>query len=325
MSSASNKINRLENRVDILLIVNVILIIAIALIVVYLLWWPQVKLALFGAPFGSTLAGIDTPLTSAQLSIINGAPSSYFEIAGEKLLNGSLTDQVEVSNFTQYSPIIIDGKPTVIYMGAISCIYCGENRWAMALALSRFGNFTALYNGYSSFGDADVPTLYWKPDNYTTTAGMTYGNYYNSNMINFVSAEYDSPIIQGFQLPRSGLTYYVQNSPNQTYTKALEFMNKTGKFQGTPFTFWGSSLVQGADGVVFGNTTPTSASGISLTNETHQAVLNQLPSFNDQFAWSEYAAADVYVAEVCPSISNSAPVCSLPAIKTIGSIMGLTS
>ena len=58
---------------------------------------------------------------------------------------------------------------------------------------------------------------------------------------------------------------------------------------------------------------------------THAQVLSQLSSFNDQFAWSEYAAADVYIAQVCPSINNTAPVCSLPAIKSIGSVMGLTS
>ena len=154
---------------------------------------------------------------------------------------------------------------------------------------------------------------------------MTYGNYYNSSLINFVSAEYDSPIKLGFQLPSSGLTYYVQNAPNQSYVAALQFMNRTGKFQGTPFTFWGSSLVLGADGVVFGNSTPTSAAGIALTNMTHQDVLNQLQSFNDQFAWSEYASADVYIAEVCPTIGNAASACSLPAIKAIGAAMGLSS
>jgi hypothetical protein len=56
-----------------------------------------------------------------------------------------------------------NGKPSVIYIGAISCVWCGENRWAMAMALSRFGSFNSLYIGYSSIHDGDVPTLYWKP------------------------------------------------------------------------------------------------------------------------------------------------------------------
>ena len=189
-----------------------------------------------------TLAGIDIPLNSTQLSVINNAPLSYYEIAGQRLLNGSLKNEVINQASPQYNALIINGKPTVIYMGAITCIFCGENRWAMALALARFGNFTQLFNGYSALGDGDVPTLYWTADNITATSSMRYGNYYNSNYINFISAEYESPITQGFTLPSTGGTFYVQYSPNATYTTALSFMNKTGKFQGTPFTFWGHHL-----------------------------------------------------------------------------------
>ena len=192
----------------------------------------------------------------------------------------------------------------------------------MALALSRFGNFTALYNGYSSFGDGDVPTLYWKPNNYTATSGATFGNEYHSNYINFYTTEYDSPINGSFQM--QSLSYLEARAPNSTYAAVVSYMNSTGKFQGTPFTLWGYTIVTGADGVVFGNSTPTSSS-LPLTNETHAQVLGQLQSFNDQFAWGEYAAADVYIADLCPAIHNSAPICSLPAIKSIGAAMGLSS
>jgi hypothetical protein len=304
-----------------LTIVSALLAIALAAVVVYLVY-PSVKLAVAGAPFGQTLAGINNPLTAAQLGVINNAPNSYFEIAGQKLLNGTLTDSVGagVSNTPKLGPAVVNGKPSVIYIGAISCIFCGENRWAMALALSRFGNFSSLYYGYSSFGDADVPTLYWKPNNYTAPSGATFGNYYKSNLINFYSIEYDSPIVQGFQM--QPLSYFVGRAPNATYAAAVQFMNATGKYQGTPFTFWGTYIVAGADGEVFGNTTPTSAGALPLTNMTHQDVLNQLQNFNDQFSWGEYAAADIYIAELCPSINNSAPVCSLPAIKQIQQVYG---
>lgn len=265
-----------------------------------------------------TLAGIDQGFNASQLAVINDGPMSYYEVAGQKLLNGSLTNEVVVTNAPQYNAIIINGKPSVIYIGAISCVFCGENRWAMALALSRFGNFSKLFYGYSSFGDGDVPTIYWNQDNYTTTRGVGYGNYYNSNYINFISADYESPITGGFEV--GPLSYFVAQAPNATYATALSFMNSTNKFEGTPFTFWGTSLIQGADAVVFGNTTP-SGDTLPLTSMTHQQVLGQLSSFDDQFSWSEYAAADVYVAQVCPAISNAAPVCSLPAIKSLEAVL----
>lgn len=270
---------------------------------------------------GTTLANIDQPLNSSELAVINNEPLSYYETAGEKLLNGTLTNQVILTNSSlQYNSVVFNGKPSVIYIGAITCPYCGENRWAMALALSRFGNFTSLYKGYSSLVDGDTTTLYWADDNYTTPVGIGFGNSYISNKINFISAEYESPLTQGFQV--QPISYFVQKSPNATYAQALAFLNRTQKFQGTPFTFWGTTLTPGADALVFGN---TSQSKPSILNGgwSHSQVLGLLKNFNSQFAWSEYAAADIYIAEVCPSINNNATVCALPAIVKIEKVIGV--
>jgi hypothetical protein len=272
--------------------------------------------------FGSRLTNIDVPFSSQYLSIINNAPNSYFNTSALKLLNGSLTDEIIDTPPTLKSnhTFVVNGKPSVIYIGAISCVFCGENRWAMALALSRFGNFSRLYEGYSSFGDHDVPTVYWSKDNYTTSEGVGFGNYYNSKYINFISADYESPIVDGFEV--QPLSYFVGQAPNATYRSAMSFMNSTNDFQGTPFTFWGTVLAPGATGIVFGNTTP-STSTLPLTNETHAQVLSQLKNFNDQFAWGEYAAADVYIAYLCPSLNNAPSVCQLQGIKDLESAMGV--
>ena len=268
---------------------------------------------------GKTLANINQPLNRSELAVINNAPLSYYEIAGEKLLNNTLTNQVVLSNTTlQYNALIINGKPSVIYIGAITCPFCGENRWAMALALSRFGNFTALYKGYSSLDDGDTTTLYFGIDNYTTSADVSFNSSYISNKINFISAEYESPLTQGFQIQPQ---LFLQKSPNAIYTRALNFMFNINKFQGTPFTFWGTSLNQGADAVIFGNTTQSSPS-ILNAGWSHSQVIGLLKNFNSQFAWSEYAAADIYIAQVCPSIGNNSSVCRLPAIIKIEQAIG---
>lgn len=333
---ARSKSKSIIKRLEIMIALLVIVIVALAIYIAY----PMIKLATQGQPFGNRLTGINTPLSNHELSTINDAPNSNFEIAGEKLLNLSIPG-VQVQNNTYTGPLfevglnhppqaqslVVNGKPSVIYVGAISCIYCGENRWAMALALSRFGSFNNLYIGYSSIGDGDIPTLYWVPQNYTTSGEARFGNEYTSNYINFFSAEYDSPISSGFQFPavQNPISYFVANATNSSYLQAMEYMNGTHLFQGTPFTVWGTSLNLGADGVVFGNA--TSQTAISnhppLTYMTHQQIFNQLNSFNSTFAYEEYAVADVYVAEVCHSINDTAEVCSLPAIKAIESRMGL--
>jgi hypothetical protein len=328
--------HRLKSKLRLFKITTVVL--AVVVVVLALdLSYPSILILINGQPAGQRLTGIDAPLSSAELSAINSAPNSYFEVAGKMLLNLSLsgesmqnntyTGTVSVHNMNKYPPLIVGGKPSVVYIGAISCLYCAENRWAMALALSRFGNFTALYKGYSSFGDYDVPTLYWNVDNYTSNGSVEYGNRYSSSYINFFSAEYVSPISKGFSFVSSEnpIGYFVKNAPNQSYKQAMEFMNGTGLFAGTPFTFWGTAINGGADAVVFGTPTSNQSEKLPpLSYMTHQQIINQFRDFNTTFAVEEYAAADVYVAETCPAIGNTAPVCSLPAITALESAMGLT-
>ncbi|MEM3476833.1 MAG: DUF929 family protein [Candidatus Micrarchaeaceae archaeon] len=273
--------------------------------------------------FGSTINNIDQPFNAIELNVINNMNNSYYEKAGEMLLNGTLTSKIfyAVNKSLIVPPYIIDGKPTVIYIGALSCLYCGENRWAMALALSRFGNFSALYKGYSSFGDYDLPTIYWTQYNYTTSAGVAFGANYSSKYINFIAADFESPVTGGFEI--APLSYFIAAAPNSTYAKALEFMNETKLYRGTPFDLFGRVILQGADAVVLGNTLPT-APPIPLEYMTHEQVIQQFADFNDQFAWGEYAAADVYVAYICNAINNTAPACKLPAILKIEQISGIT-
>jgi len=275
-------------------------------------------------PFGHRLTNINQPLNASELSIINNAPNSYFETAGEMLLNGSIKNEVgaRANNVPMF---IVNGKPSVIYLGSITCLFCGENRWAMALALSRFGNFSALYKGYSSFGDGDLPTLYWAPANYNSSGTDSLGNFYSSKYLNFISIDDENPVTGGFNLnPLQVIASNINATGNLAYEDAFSYIiNSLGKnsstaFQGTPYTIWGSKQVGGADAVDFGNSMPTGNS-LPLTNMTHEQVLAQLANPNDQFAWTEYAAADLYVAMTCSSINNKAPVCTLPAIQQLES------
>ncbi|HVA82563.1 MAG TPA: DUF929 family protein [Candidatus Aquilonibacter sp.] len=266
--------------------------------------------------FGNTLAGINQPFTPAQLAVINNASLANFETAGEMYLNHSLPNVGTVQP-QQTNALIINGKPSIIYLGAISCIYCGENRWAMALALGKLGHFNALYNGYSALQDGDVPTVYWLPVSYNISSGVSFGANYTSPYINFLSIEYESKITQGFQI--QPLTYFQAQSQtlgNGGYINATGIMLSLNNFQGTPYTIWGRNVVTGADAIAFTNGTTT------IMNMTHADVLRQLAAPNNIFAWEQYAGADLYIAMACASLSNSTPVCALPAIKAIQKTSG---
>jgi len=288
-------------------------------------------------PFGQRLTDINVPLNSSQLSVINDEPNSYFDTAARMWLNGSLTSLVGQQSAAA-PPLTVNGKPAVVYLGAISCVYCGENRWAMALALSRFGIFQDLFFGYSSLGDQDVPTLYWAPAHYNATSAVDFGNFYDGNYVTFLSIDYASPITAGFRMQT--LPYFQQQATavnNTVYEKATSLLVRLNNFAGTPYTIWGRYSVLGADATDFGDVTSTSTSSSSSTTSTssiatllplasmtHDQVLARLANPNSPFAWTEYAAADYYIALICSSlgvISTSSvtapPVCSEPNISSM--------
>ncbi|MGN6791598.1 MAG: DUF929 family protein [Streptosporangiaceae bacterium] len=63
-----------------------------------------------------------------------------------------------------------DGKPQIVYVGAEYCPFCAAERWAIAVALSRFGTFSGLHLIHSSSTDMDpnTPTLSFYKSTYTS-------------------------------------------------------------------------------------------------------------------------------------------------------------
>lgn len=270
----------------------------------------------------TTLAGINDPLNATQLAVINNAPDSYFATAAAMYLNNSLQNSIFPSGTTT-NALVVNNKNSVVYLGSTTCIYCAENRWAMALALSRFGSFSALYEGYSSLGDNDVPTLYWKEDPLNTSSDVI-GSYYTSSYVNFLPIEDTNPITGGFLLnPFSTIQGNVNATGNQTYINTLAFIlsmnaNTSTAFGGTPYTIWGNYIYKGADASDFGNSTNA---GLQIKTMTHAQILKEFSNPNDQFGWTEYAAADIYIASLCKSLNNTAPACDISGISAIESRM----
>jgi len=269
----------------------------------------------------ATYAGIGDPFTTSELASINGQPLSNYQTAGEMLLNGSIANTVALGRANQHKPLVINGKPSVVVLQAISCMDCAMNRWAQALALATFGNFTTLYKGYSAMGTNHVTTLYWGQDNYTAAQGVTFGSSYVSKYLNFYAVDYDSPVITGgFQW--TTLAFLAQHAPNSTWQAVTAFMENASNALGnkappTDTQLWGSSVWFGGIAVILGNSTNVGSAAAPVSHLSHESALAQISGFDDQYAWSNYAAADVYIAGLCPSLTGPPPVCSLPAIVSL--------
>jgi hypothetical protein len=86
-----------------------------------------------GAPTGAALAGVVSKTTSV--------PASVLEKVGDG--GGAVTGKIQAINGAA-APLTANGKPEMLYMGAEYCPYCAAERWAMIVALSRFGTFSGL-------------------------------------------------------------------------------------------------------------------------------------------------------------------------------------
>lgn len=105
-----------------------------------------------------------TPLPSSVVNDITNVPASTLAAVGK----GS-TDPKSIIRLNG-TPLTKDGKPEVLYIGAEYCPYCAAERWAMAVALSKFGTFTGLHGIHSSSSDVppSIPTLTFYKTGYTS-------------------------------------------------------------------------------------------------------------------------------------------------------------
>ena len=102
--------------------------------------------------------------TSASVTrAISTVPASTLNAAGA----GGVTPLIP----TKGQPLLTSGgKPEVLYVGGEFCPYCAAQRWAMVVALSRFGTFHGLRYIHSSSTDVypNTPTLSFYKSSYTS-------------------------------------------------------------------------------------------------------------------------------------------------------------
>jgi thiol-disulfide isomerase/thioredoxin len=118
---------------------------------------------------GSNQKQLSTEVLPASVtSQIASVPASTLNSVGiGQILSYNPSPISSISNTALKS----NGKPEMLYIGAEFCPYCAAERWAMAVALDRFGHFTTTLTGiHSSSTDTDpnTPTLTFYRAGYTS-------------------------------------------------------------------------------------------------------------------------------------------------------------
>jgi Domain of unknown function (DUF929) len=98
---------------------------------------------------GPAAVGSNGPTGAALTSVINqttAVPAATLDKVGA----GSTYPTVVIPITGNQQPLTSGGKPEMLYVGAEYCPYCAAERWAMVVALSRFGTFSGLSTVHSA-------------------------------------------------------------------------------------------------------------------------------------------------------------------------------
>jgi hypothetical protein len=184
-----------------------------------------------------------------------------------------------------------NGRPEVLYMGAEYCPYCAAERWAMVVALSRFGTFNGLKATHS--GSLDVFP--------GTNTFSFYKSTYTSSYLDFTPVELKTNEVVGgaytnLQTPtaaQNALTAKYDVAPYTTQPGSIPFLDI-----GNRYLFIGASY------------TPQVLQGLSM--QTIAADLNDPTS---QVALAVDGTANEMTAALCSITGNQpASVCSSPTV-----------
>jgi hypothetical protein len=216
-----------------------------------------------------------TVLPASVAGQVTGVPASILSrIGGGTVTNGAVKT---ISG----TPLIANGKPEMLYIGAEFCPYCAELRWSMAMALSRFGAFTTPLRGIRSSAT----------DSYPSTATLTfYKTSYASQYLMFIPVENEK----------------VDHSPLQAATAAQQALWNKYDPGSYPFIDFGNRYVI---------TTPIYDPQV-LQGKTWAQIAAALHNPASPIAQGADGAANYITAAICATTGNRpASVCSAPVIR----------
>jgi len=277
-----------RNRV---LIISGVTVVIIAVVLAFVV----VKL---NSKSGTTASGVSNGPTGAALSSVVTDTTSVPASTLDKVGAGSGVSALPVA-IKGGSPLTSGGKPEVLYMGEEYCPYCAAERWAMVVALSRFGTFSGLSTVHSgnNSGEAYPNTPTW------TFLHATY----TSKYLTF------SPVEMETNIPTSGGQGY---TTLQTPTSAQQAL--LTKYDAPPYV---PTADNGAIPFIdFGNKYMISGASYSpqvLQGKSWSQIATALKDPTSPIAEAVDGAANYLTATICELTGNQPATACTPVVKQL--------
>jgi len=222
-------------------------------------------------------------IPASEISAASSANAGYFATVNGKALTS-------------------DGKPEILYIGAEYCPFCGAQRWAMIVSLSRFGTFSGLKTIHSSSSDTDPNTPTWS----------FYGSKYTSPYIKFTSVEETTNERQG-NSSNTSVPYVTLQTPTSAQQALLNQYDPgaNGYSGAIPFIDMGNKYVE------VGNLYPYSPT--VLDGKSWSQIAAALTQPNSAIAKGVLGSANYMTAGICKLTNNQPASACTPAIQALES------
>jgi hypothetical protein len=208
------------------------------------------------SPSGSSSAsnGPTGAALSAVVDNVTSVPASTLDKVGA----GGFTGKIQTITGSP-AALTANGKPEMLFMGAEFCPYCGAERWAMIVALSRFGTFSGLSTIHSSSTDVDPNTPTWS----------LYKSTYTSKYLTFTAVETTTNVPDSSN-PSGYVTLQTPTAAQQALVNKYDVAPYTTQNGAIPFIDFGNKYVSIGTpydpGVLAGLSWATIASDLSNPN-----------------------------------------------------------
>ncbi len=217
---------------------------------------------------GSTSPGTFA-LAPSMISQVEDVPVSTLAAAAKSTPSGVSPAQALPATAEAISS---GGKPEILYMGAEYCPFCAAERWAMVMALSKFGTFTGLRGTTSS-----------AIDTYPSTPTFSfYGSTYKSPYISFDPVELETntysaslggyPTLQTPTASQNALMTKWDVAPYTQENGSIPFIYMNGKYLVTGAQYNASAI----SGKPFDTAVPYMTSGTNVTSRQVEAAAGYL-------------------------------------------------
>jgi thiol-disulfide isomerase/thioredoxin len=248
-------------------------------------------------PTGTALASVIRDVTTVPASVLDKVGAGTIDRSGVGSVNPAGADYIAPVSGPSLTS---GGKPELLYIGADYCPYCAAERWAMIVALSRFGTFSGLSTIHSSTTDspADIPS--W----------TFFGSKYTSKYLTFTSVEETQNYRKGNSAALN-VGYVPLQTPTAAQQALLEQYDTSGYI---PFLDVANKYVEVGNLLPYG---PQVLQGLSWSQ-----IAQSMRDPSSTVAQCVDASANYLTAAILKATGNQPASACTPAVKALETRLG---